>query len=56
MKPSVRVGITKAKAQWDELVEAVESGREPEIIITRWSRPVARIVPLKKKARRRLAR
>jgi antitoxin (DNA-binding transcriptional repressor) of toxin-antitoxin stability system len=50
---SVRVGITRAKRMWDELVHAVESGLEPEIIITRWKKPVARLVPMKARRKRR---
>jgi prevent-host-death family protein len=48
----------EAKSRLSKLVEAVESGRETEIILARNGRPAARIVPLlqhsKKSAPRRI--
>jgi prevent-host-death family protein len=35
-----------AKSQLSRLVESVESGAEPEIIIARNGRPAARLVPI----------
>jgi prevent-host-death family protein len=35
-----------AKSNLSRLVEAVESGREPEIVIARHGRPVARLVAM----------
>jgi prevent-host-death family protein len=40
------VNILEAKTQLSRLVERVESGAEPEIIIARNGRPAARLVPL----------
>jgi prevent-host-death family protein len=40
------VNIFKAKSDLSRLVEAVESGAEPEIIIARNGRPAARLVPV----------
>jgi prevent-host-death family protein len=40
------VNMFEAKTNLSKLVEAVETGREPEIIIARNGRPVARLVPL----------
>jgi len=40
------VNIFEAKTNLSRLVEAVESGRESEIIIARNGRPAARLVPL----------
>ena len=45
------VNIFKAKSDLSRLVEAVESGAEPEIVIARNGRPAARLVPVKKPAR-----
>jgi prevent-host-death family protein len=40
------VNMHEAKSRLSALVEAVESGREPEIILARNGKPAARIVPL----------
>lgn len=40
------VNILEAKSSLSRLVETVELGREPEIIIARNGRPVARLVPV----------
>lgn len=40
------VSIRQAKSSFFRLVDAIESGREQEIIITRNGRPVARLVPI----------
>lgn len=45
-----QVNIFEAKTQLSKLVEAVETGREGEIILARNGKPVARIVPLVGKA------
>lgn len=44
------VNIFKAKSDLSRLVEAVESGSEPEIVIARNGKPAARLVPIKKAA------
>lgn len=44
----VSVNIHEAKSQLSALVEAVESGRETEVVLSRNGKPVARIVPLAK--------
>ena len=41
------VNMFEAKTNLSKLVEAVETGREPEIIIARNGRPVARLVPIR---------
>jgi prevent-host-death family protein len=41
------VNMLEAKTHLSKLVEALESGRESEIIIARNGRPAARLVPLK---------
>ena len=41
------VNMFDAKTNLSKLVEAVETGVEPEIIIARNGRPVARLVPLR---------
>lgn len=38
--------MLEAKTSLSALVEAVETGREPEVIIARNGRPVARLVPI----------
>jgi prevent-host-death family protein len=38
-----KVGVTKARLQLEELVEEVLRGRD--VVITRWGKPVARILP-----------
>jgi len=49
------VNIFEAKTNLSRLIEAVETGAEPEIIIARNGRPVARLAPLEpKKSRVRL--
>ena len=45
------VNMLDAKTNLSKLVEAVETGREAEVIIARNGRPVARIVPLAEPAR-----
>jgi len=40
------INMLDAKTQLSRLVESVESGAEPEIIIARNGRPAARLVPL----------
>ena len=42
------VNMLDAKSQLSRLVEAVETGREAEIIIARNGRPAARLVPIAK--------
>ena len=44
------VNMLEAKNSLSRLVEAVESGAEPEIIIARNGRPAARLVPLDESA------
>ncbi|WP_408256389.1 type II toxin-antitoxin system Phd/YefM family antitoxin [Paraburkholderia xenovorans] len=39
------VKISQAKSTLSRLVDAIEPGREREIVITRGGRPVARLVP-----------
>ncbi len=41
-----KVNMLEAKTNLSKLVEAVETGKETEIILARNGRPVARIVPL----------
>ena len=41
-----KVNMLEAKTTLSKLVEAVESGKEKEIILARNGKPVARIVPL----------
>ena len=41
------VNMLDAKTNLSKLVEAVETGLEPEIIIARNGRPVARLVPMR---------
>lgn len=38
--------ISEAGSNLSELVEALEAGREPEVIIARNGRPAARLVPI----------
>jgi len=42
----VAVNMHEAKTRLSALVDAVESGREVEVVIARNGRPAARIVPL----------
>lgn len=48
------VNMLEAKTQLSKLVEAVESGAEPEIIIARNGKPAARLVPIGPEKPRRL--
>lgn len=48
------VNMLEAKTHLSKLVEAVESGREKEIILARNGKAVARIVPLEQPKRRQL--
>ena len=41
------VNMFDAKTNLSKLVEAVETGAEPEIIIARNGRPVARLLPIR---------
>ena len=43
------VNIFEAKTNLSKLIEAVETGKESEIIIARNGRPVARLAPLEPK-------
>ncbi len=43
-KPTVN--ISKAKLQLSNLIKAIENKEENEIIITRFGRPIARLIPL----------
>jgi prevent-host-death family protein len=45
-----QVNMLEAKTRLSKLVEAVETGKENEIILARNGRPVARIVPLERPA------
>lgn len=40
------INMLQAKSSLSRLVEAIEQGREREIVIARNGRPVARLVPL----------
>lgn len=42
----IAVNMLEAKSSLSRLVEAVEQGREAEIIIARNGRPAARLVPI----------
>lgn len=44
------VNMLQAKSSLSRLVEAIEQGREQEIIIARNGRPAARLVPLARSA------
>lgn len=46
------VNMLDAKSNLSRLVEAVESGAEPEIVIARNGRPAARLVPIEPASRR----
>lgn len=39
------VELRDAKAKFSDLVDAIASGREEEIVITRSGKPAARLVP-----------
>ena len=41
--------VLEAKSNLSKLIDAVESGRESEIVIARNGKPAARLVPLQKK-------
>ena len=43
------VNMFEAKTNLSRLVEAIESGREDEVVIARNGRPVARLAPLAEK-------
>jgi len=43
------VNMLEAKSSLSKLVQAVEEGRETEVIIARNGRPAARLVPLRTK-------
>jgi len=49
-----QVNMLEAKTNLSKLVEAVESGKEKEIILARNGKPVARLVPVGKPKNRRL--
>ncbi|WP_102126847.1 type II toxin-antitoxin system Phd/YefM family antitoxin [Deinococcus planocerae] len=40
----VIIGLTAARKQWDEFVERAHQGEE--VILTRYGRPCARLLPL----------
>ena len=42
------INMLDAKTQLSRLVDAVETGREDEIVIARNGRPVARLVPIER--------
>lgn len=44
------VNMHQAKSSLSAIVEAVESGAEPEVIIARNGRPAARLVPMARPA------
>ncbi|MGE3246706.1 MAG: type II toxin-antitoxin system Phd/YefM family antitoxin [Beijerinckiaceae bacterium] len=48
------VNMHEAKTHLSRLVEQIETGAEPEIVIARNGRPVARLVPLKPGTRKKL--
>lgn len=47
-----KVNMLEAKTNLSKLVEAVETGKETEIILARNGKPVARIVPIRLEPRR----
>lgn len=47
-----KVNMLEAKTNLSKLVEAVETGKETEIILARNGKPVARIVPIERPERR----
>src|SRR5689334_17868239 len=49
-----QVNMLEAKTNLSKLVEAVETGKESEIILARNGKPVARIVPVAPKKNRKL--
>ena len=40
------INMLQAKSSLSRLVEAIEQGREPEIVIARNGRPAAKLVPI----------
>lgn len=40
------VNIFEAKTNLSKLLEAIEQGREPEVVIARHGRPVAKLIPI----------
>lgn len=40
------VNMLEAQSSLSRLIDEVESGREPEVVITRGGRPAARLVPM----------
>ncbi len=42
----VIINVFEAKSTLSKLLEAIESGEEPEIVIARHGHPVARLVPV----------
>jgi len=48
------VNMFEAKTNLSRLVEAVEQGTEPEIVIARNGRPAARLVPIEPPSGRRI--
>jgi len=46
MKAMTTYNVLEAKSNLSRLIEAVESGRETEIIIARNGKPAARLMPL----------
>jgi prevent-host-death family protein len=44
------INMLEAKSSLSRLVEAVESGRQAEVVIARHGRPVARLVPIDRPA------
>jgi prevent-host-death family protein len=44
-----QVNIKEAKTHFSRLVRAIESGAQREIIITRYGKPVAKLIPVEEK-------
>ncbi len=42
----LKVSVSEAKSQLSSLIEAIESKKEDQVIITRNGRPLARLIPL----------
>lgn len=40
----LKLGVSEAELQFSRLIEAIETGREVEVIIARSGRPIARLV------------
>jgi len=49
--PMLTYNVLEAKTQLSKLLDAVESGAEPEIVIARNGKPAARLVPIADVAR-----